>query len=107
MVIQEQTTPIKSYDEALNYLNSFDANTPSDTQINILPNTDLKKLLLALKKIKINEIRNDVAHKVAYRPKKSTVIGQLSGCQEILYKMRRTLKKQGLFYENFIKFVAN
>lgn len=55
-------------------------------------NQELKELLVSLKNVKINNIRNKVVHKKAYRPSKTEIDIALTEARKVLFGLNRHLK---------------
>ena len=77
----------------LNELNGL-VDEPPDEKIAHLQDKRLSKLLLSLKKTKIAELRNQVVHKMAYRPKLEEVEAALKETRSILFPLASHLKVQ-------------
>jgi hypothetical protein len=68
-----------------------DTNEPSDDDIRAIQHSDMREVLLRLKKCKVSELRNDVVHKVGYRPNISEVELALDETASILHRLNRLL----------------
>ena len=65
---------------------------PSDALLATVPNRQLRDLLRKLKKMKINELRNRVVHKYAYRPKREEVDSAIQETRAILLPLTSHLR---------------
>jgi len=82
-----------SLEEASQFINDLDklTDTPSDVDIANLPDSRLSQLLQMLKQSNINELRNQVVHKSAYRPSLDEVEDTIEETRGILFSLERYL----------------
>jgi hypothetical protein len=82
-----------SLEKAAKFINELDklTDTPSDVDIANLPDSRLYQLLLMLKQSDINELRNQVVHKNAYRPSLDEVEAAIKETRGILFPLARYL----------------
>lgn len=81
----------QSIDEAAKIVDGFPKrpNDPSHAEITALHDPKLTPLLMALKKTKIHELRNNVAHKSAYRPTRHEVEEAIKEARSILFPLAK------------------
>ncbi|MFH0802939.1 MAG: hypothetical protein V2A78_11235 [bacterium] len=85
--------PTKSLDDAekiIKDLNSL-TTTPSDIMIGNIQDAHLSELLINLKNTKICELRNNVVHKLAYRPSIGEVDAAIKETRSILFPLASCL----------------
>ena len=82
-----------SLEKAAKLINDLDklTDTPSDVDIADLPDSRLSQLLQMLKQSNINELRNQVIHKNAYRPSLDEVEAAIEETRGILFPLARYL----------------
>jgi hypothetical protein len=87
------TRKLSSLDEVLQFINDLEklAKPPSDVDIANLPDPRLSQLLQMLKQSNINELRNRVVHKNAYRPSLDEVEAAIEETRSILFPLARYL----------------
>ncbi len=86
--------PVRSLNEAgeiIQNLNSF-ISTPTDSIIGNIKDTYLSELLINLKNTKICELRNNVIHKLAYRPSLEEVDKAIEETRGILFPLASRLE---------------
>ncbi len=66
-------------------------NEPKDIEIDNILDKNMVQLLRALKDWDVNQIRNDVAHKMAYRPKRTEVENILDKYKTIIFGIAKSL----------------
>ena len=64
---------------------------PKDEELMVGRDTKLSKLLLQVKRTKINGVRNDVVHKNGYRPKRDEAEHALSEARSVLFPLTSLL----------------
>ena len=82
-----------SLDEAEKFISDLAklTDTPSDVDIASLPDSRLSQLLQMLKQSNVNELRNQVVHKNAYRPSLDEVEAAIEETRGILFPLARYL----------------
>ena len=60
--------PPSTLDEAEKYIQSLCSEMPKNTDVDSVKDNNLSNLLMCIKRIKINQSRNKVVHKIGYRP---------------------------------------
>lgn len=87
-VISEITpTDMKAAQAAIDAL-PLDPKTPKDTAVNSLRDTDLRANMLRLKGVKVNEIRNRIIHKDAYRPRRDEAVNAHIEAGKVLFWLK-------------------
>ena len=79
-------------DEAQDYIDALsNYSLPKDTEIESLPDKRIAALLIRIKQTRINELRNDVVHKRAYRPKRVEAENAVTEARAILFPLTAKL----------------
>jgi len=76
-------------DEIKNQIKKW--NSPTDREIKSISNDSLSKILLKVKKSKINQIRNKVVHKDAFRPSLEEVNKYMVESREQIFSLDKTM----------------
>lgn len=79
-------------DEYIRKINSFEKRSPKDEDIKKYHDPKTADLFWQLKELKINEIRNDVAHRYAVRPCLQQVLEQKDRVSSVLFGLEARLK---------------
>ena len=81
------SNPPSTLDEARNYMQKLDPNSPKDVELKSVTNTELVSLLIRIKEVAIHELRNKVVHKVGYHPKRDEAEKALQEARSILFPL--------------------
>ena len=75
-------------DEAQGYIGALSKySRPKDREIEFLPDKGIAALLIHIKQTRINELRNDVVHKRAYRPKRVEAEDAVAEARAVLFPL--------------------
>lgn len=77
--------------------------TPPDSRFKTVGNAQLRDLLLRLKQTKINELRNRVVHKHAYRPNREEVDRAIEETRAILLPLAQLLRINAVGIDGYAK----
>ncbi len=96
---------VATLDESESLLNELNdlVGEPPDEKIADLKDKPLSELLLSLKKTKIGELRNQVVHKIAYRPTVEKVEASLEETRSILFPLASHLKVQAEDINSYVQ----
>jgi hypothetical protein len=81
-----------SIDDYMNVIDCFAKIEPKDEDIQKYHDPETRDLFMNLKKLKINKIRNDVAHKCAFRPTLQDAEKYRKEVQSIIFGLQTMLK---------------
>ena len=83
---------LTSIEDYINKMDCFVETTPKDKDVRKFHDPKTAVLLMNLKKLKINEIRNDVAHKYAVRPSRQSAVKYLEEVRSVIFNLEARLK---------------
>ena len=81
-----------SIDDYMNLIDCFAKIEPKDEDIQKYHDPETKDLFMRLKKLKINKMRNNVAHKCAFRPTRQDVEKYLEEERSVVFGLQTRLK---------------
>jgi hypothetical protein len=85
-------TCAEDIDQYVDNISSFASKPPKDEEISEYQDQQTRTLLLQLKRLTINEARNGVAHKYAYRPTRQDVEKHLDEVRSVVFGLQAALK---------------
>ena len=80
--------PPNTLDETEKYINVLcETKLPKDSELKSIADENLANLLVQIKQMKINNLRNNVIHQTGYRPKRIEAEGALKEARSVLFPL--------------------